>query len=254
MLPSPTCVARSVRAQTVRLQRQQTRTRTAGDKGVRSSSGRPMRTAIPTMMQWRLRVMPYWEHGEWSALLGDETVFDQHCGNFVAERNRTQCLRLRPASAGWPDEFSPCEPWRIAELLMEKYPAVRRKDKFAQPQPPVSEHRQNYIDWLTSLVAQMAIHPNALPAVSVEPTVETVWLHHLTDDMKTPVKSVTTFLPPPPGMHNSTLAHADTAAYAVALPRDTEAPSLVWPTNRKSDSTLDLWYEDNARGEPKELG
>lgn len=202
----------------------------------------------------RLRVMPYWELGEWSALLGDETVFDQHCGNFVAERNRTQCLRLRPASAGWPDEFSPCEPWRIAELLMEKYPAVRRKDKFAQPQPPVSEHRQNYIDWLTSLVAQMAIHPNALPAVSVEPTVETVWLHHLTDDMKTPVKSVTTFLPPPPGMHNSTLAHADTAAYAVALPRDTEAPSLVWPTNRKSDSTLDLWYEDNARGEPKELG
>lgn len=202
----------------------------------------------------RLRVMPHWNFGEWSALLGDETMFEQDYGSHVAARSKVDCLHLRPTSVGWAEEFAPCEPWHIAELLLKRYPALGRKDSFARPQLPLPEHRQNYIDWFTSLVAQMAIHPRALPAVSSEPKDETVWLHHLTDDMKTPVKSVTTFSLAPPGMHGSSFAAADTAAYAIAMPRDPEAPSLVWPTNRKSDSALDRWYEDNASGEPKERG
>jgi hypothetical protein len=198
--------------------------------------------------------MPYWDLGEWSVLLGDETMFEQDSGSFVAARSRADCLHLRPASVGWSDEFSPCEPWPIAELLLKKYPALGRKDKFARLQPPVPEHRQNYINWFTSLLAQMAIYPRALPAVSSEPKDASVWLHHLTDDMKTPVKSVTAFSPAPSGMHGSSFAAVDTAAYAVAMPRDPEAPSLVWPTNRKSDSALDLWHEDNSPSEPKEKG
>ena len=196
----------------------------------------------------RLRMMPYWDSGSWTALLGDESMFEFENGAFVALPNRPNCLRIEPATVTWQELFVPFEPWRIAEVLVDQYPALRRKDMFTRPPTPIPESRDVYIHWQKTLVAHMAVHPSALPSLLPDAPAN-IWIHYLAPDARNPIRSVETFSAPPTGLFDSAATEKSRMEFAIAAPRDSDAPSLLWPTSPRTGSELDAWYEDNAPGD-----
>jgi hypothetical protein len=101
--------------------------------------------------------------------------------------------------------------------------------------------------WYSSLLMHLFIHPRHLPAVADDQP-DTIWLHSVSDDLHDQIAPLSTYPAPSSKVTSAAREEFPDEAIAIAQTRPQEAPSLVWPTTRHSDSNLDRWYEDNAPG------
>jgi hypothetical protein len=186
--------------------------------------------------------MPFWDECKWTILIGDESLFDQYFGAFVPPLNRNKCIRLDSNDNPTDQCNGALEPWQIARAIVERFPRNFNKH---EPRPT------EYTRWYESLIAYLAIYPGAVPSVSADGKYKTVWINYLSTDVSAPLRPVTEFPSPPGGTYGANLVKDP--EIAIAQPRPLDAPCLIWPTTRSSDSRLDNWYEDNARGDPREV-
>lgn len=190
-----------------------------------------------------VRMMPFWENRTWSLLIGDESAFDNNFGAYIPPQNRRQCIRLEPT---WKPRFAAkvCEPWEIAAQIIANFP--RNFDKRA-PEATAYTH------WFKSLVTHLAIHPTVIPTVSLDGSYATVWIAQLICESHTKLEPISKFPPPPNGSYDAKVDKAIDSLILIAQPRPADAPSLIWPISRSTDSILGKWYDDNPPSEPKEV-
>ena len=184
-----------------------------------------------------IRAMPYFEGRDWNLLLGDESLFDIEFGSYVPDEKRSECILLQPTLKLRADDSSKGEPWEIAEDLIDRLP---RKFEFTK------QGATPYSNWFLSLVAYMAVRPNVLPWVSSERVYKTIWINTVSPEARTTLLAPRKFQNPPSGTYDPNAIVAVDPEIAVAQPLYTGTGSLIWPTTRSHNSTLDEWYENNA--------
>lgn len=188
-----------------------------------------------------IRVMPFYSGGTWAMIVGTEN-FGGMNGSFVKSVDRPSCLLISPTSDVWREGLEPFEPWRIADHIQTQLgPNVQ----------PIAS-RTPYVEWYGELTIFLSTRPSCLPSVLEDGSSDQVWIHSLASDMTFPIAKIRAYPTRAPLALADNFINWKDPAIATAQKRPPDAPNLLWYTNRRSESTIDDWWEVHRSSEPKE--